>query len=424
MIESSDTIESAGVCGLCKSSLLVRRYVHAVGGSSFYILCSKACSRVAARQQSRARWAARLHYSRTTACVIIFAGAYLTPHQGPAKARRQAHRMTSMQQTARSQTGRAALPPGWFGPEWPPTEIGALADLGRDAWIHPLAGPIRRMPRSDSRVFGAVRPGDRAPECRNGHCGVDLGGEIWGEHVHAVHDGVVDWVKRGVNPDRGGQFVRLSHRNGTVFTQYFHLAAIPRGLERGVPVKGGQVIGLLGDSGVKNSAPHLHFTLSVRPSGSPPKQVRSPPKQVPETSRSHSREAPRSRRVPRQVPETSGASASAGEVPETSGAEASAGEAPGEVLPGEGLPGEVPETSNAAKQAAETSGASAWRSRQVSETYAETYVDPEPLIALWPLRVPVEGSEVGVVTTVARPGVPLGSAPLGGSRRRKPAAEE
>lgn len=166
------------------------------------------------------------------------------------------------------------------------------------------------MPRSDSRVFGADRPGNRAIECRNGHCGVDLGGEIWGEHIHAVHDGVVDWVQRGPNPDHGGRFVRIAHHGGTVFTQYFHLAAIPRGLERGVAVRGGQVIGLLGDSGVKESQPHLHFAVSVRP----------------------------------------------------------------------------------------------------SPDGHEKYIDPEPLIALWPLRVPVDGSEVGLVTITAPPGVPLGSA--------------
>ena len=110
-------------------------------------------------------------------------------------------------------------------------------------------------------------------ECRNGHCGVDLGGEIWGEHVHAVHDGVVDYVQRGANPDHGGTFVRISHRDGTVFTQYFHLAAIPRGLERGRVVKAGDVIGLLGDTGVKESAPHLHFAISVRPSQDGPRAV-------------------------------------------------------------------------------------------------------------------------------------------------------
>jgi murein DD-endopeptidase MepM/ murein hydrolase activator NlpD len=316
MIDSSEMIEGVAVCGLCKSSLLTRRYVQSLGRSSFYILCSKECARVAARAQRRARWVTRRRNTRRLTLGIIFAGAYLTPHQGTPKTR-PAYRATLTRPAQRPAS--PPLPSGWFGPEWPPTEAGVLEDLGRDAWIHPLAGPIRRMPRSDARVFGAVRPGDRAVECRNGHCGVDLGGEIWGEHVHAVHDGVVDWVKRGVNPDRGGQFVRLSHRDGTVFTQYFHLAAIARGIERGAIVKSGDVIGLLGDTGVKESGPHLHFTISVRPSKPGP----------------------------------------------------------------------------------------------------ETYIDPEPLIALWPLHVPVDGSEVGLVTTVARPGVPLGSALLIPGRKRK-----
>ena len=52
----------------------------------------------------------------------------------------------------------------------------------------------------------------------------------------------------------------------------------------------------------------------------------------------------------------------------------------------------------------------------------EKYFDPEPLVALWPLRVPLEGSEAGLVTTVSDPGVPLGSMPLLSGRKRKIAA--
>jgi len=320
MIDTSETIEGAAVCGLCSSSLLMRRYVQ-VEDSSFYILCSKECSGAVARAQRRERWAARRQSSKRLTLAVIFLGAYLAPHQGPSKAPRASQATAS----------RAARPsihpqePGWFGPDWPPSDTALLASLGRDAWLHPLSGPVRRMPRRDSRVFGAVRPGDRAPECRNGHCGVDLGGEIWGEHVYAVHDGVVDWVKRGPNPDHGGQFVRLSHQNGTVFTLYFHLAAIAPEIERGAPVRGGQVIGLLGDTGVKESGPHLHFGITVKP----------------------------------------------------------------------------------------------------GKDWPEKYMDPEPLIALWPLHIPLDGSEVGLVTTVARPGVPLGSAlAIPGRKRGKLARQE
>ena len=163
------------------------------------------------------------------------------------------------------------------------------------------------MPISDSRVFGAERQGDRPGECNNGHCGVDLSGP-WGEPVHAAHDGIVDRVQRGPNEDHGGMYVRIAHKNGTIFTQYFHLAAIPRRLEVGSKVKVGEVIGLLGDTGVKHSVQHLHFTLSVKPSV------------------------------------------------------------------------EVP----------------------------ERYIDPEPLIALWPLRISVDENN-GMLTAQAAPGVPHGA---------------
>jgi murein DD-endopeptidase MepM/ murein hydrolase activator NlpD len=205
-----------------------------------------------------------------------------------------------------------------FGPAWPPTEQDWQAEIASDAWVHPLDGPKRRMPIRDSRVFGAERPGDRPAECNNGHCGVDLSGP-WGEPVHAAHDGVVDRVQRGPNEEHGGMYVRIAHRGGTIFTQYFHLAAIPRRLEPGVHVKVGEVVGLLGDTGVKRSAPHLHFTISVKPS---------------------------------------------------------------------------PET-------------------------PERYIDPEPLIALWPLRIPV-GENIEVVSTEVAPGVPHGAA----SRKHRSAKEK
>ncbi len=169
----------------------------------------------------------------------------------------------------------SAPDPAQFGPHWPPTDQDWLAEIQSDAWIHPLDGPERRMPISDSRVFGAERQGDRPGECRNGHCGVDLSGP-WGEPVHAVHDGIVDRVQRGPNEEHGGLYVRIAHRDGTIFSQYFHLAAIPRQLEPGVRVKVGEVIGLLGDSGVKHSAAHLHFTLSVRPAANLPEKYMDP----------------------------------------------------------------------------------------------------------------------------------------------------
>lgn len=311
-----DSIAGASACATCGDGLERGRYLHteAAYRGAF---CSIACLRTDLRELRALRWARRHRNLRRLAIGAILVAACLAPHQrrGPV----EGPLPTVTIRHGGDKLPPEPLPPGWFGPDWPPTDTSVLAALGRDAWIHPLAGPDRRMPRNDTREFGAGRPGHRPWECRNGHCGVDLGGEVWGEHIHAVHDGVVEFVQRGPNPLRGGRFVRIGHHGGAIISQYFHLAAIPRGLERGVRVKAGDVIGLLGDSGVKESAPHLHFSISIR----------------------------------------------------------------------------------------------RW------ENGPEKYVDPEPLIALWPLRIPIDGGETGLVTIAAPPGIPLGSVPPRSKRAAK-----
>jgi murein DD-endopeptidase MepM/ murein hydrolase activator NlpD len=155
-------------------------------------------------------------------------------------------------------------------------EDAALVEkLAHDTWIHPLAGPTRRMPVNHTAAFGAARAGERPPQCVSGHCGVDIG-SMWGEPVHAVHDGVVYWVNRGPNEEHGGIFVEIAHHDGTLYSWYFHLAAVPRWVQPGVPVKRGQVIGLLGDTGVFHSAPHLHFQLTVKQTKTAPERYLDP----------------------------------------------------------------------------------------------------------------------------------------------------
>lgn len=159
----------------------------------------------------------------------------------------------------------APAPAAPLGPS--PEDEAVLHELMDDAWIHPLAGPHRRMPINHTAAFGAERQGQPPAECLSGHCGVDVGGATWGEQVHAVHDGVVDWVNRGPNEEHGGIFVKLAHRGGALFSWYFHLAAVPRWVVPGARVKLGQVVGLLGDTGVQHSGPHLHFAMTVKSSG-------------------------------------------------------------------------------------------------------------------------------------------------------------
>jgi murein DD-endopeptidase MepM/ murein hydrolase activator NlpD len=96
---------------------------------------------------------------------------------------------------------------------------------------------------------------------------VDIGSTI-GEPVLAVYDGVVDRVQR--NPDAdpiSGIFVILSHKQGAVRSRYIHLDSVSADLVPGSIVHGGEVIGRLGRTGVRHSAAHLHFGLSVREHG-------------------------------------------------------------------------------------------------------------------------------------------------------------
>jgi hypothetical protein len=148
--------------------------------------------------------------------------------------------------------------PGEQPPEALPTVIG---------WFHPLAGPRRAMPLYESRRFGAVRPQPRPAECELGHCGVDLGTTL-GEPVFAVFDGVIERIERdeakGAN---AGRFVRIGHKDGTVVTRYIHLDSIREDLREGAHVRGGELIGRLGRTGVEHSGAHLHFALSLRAGG-------------------------------------------------------------------------------------------------------------------------------------------------------------
>jgi hypothetical protein len=148
--------------------------------------------------------------------------------------------------------------PGEVPPESLPTTL---------AWFHPLAGPRRAMPGTESRRFGAQRPPPRPMECELGHCGVDLGNTL-GEPVFAAFDGVVERIERDeTSGGRAGRYLRLGHKDGTVVTRYIHLDSIRADLKEGDHVKGGELVARMGRTGVINSGPHLHFGLSMRQEG-------------------------------------------------------------------------------------------------------------------------------------------------------------
>jgi murein DD-endopeptidase MepM/ murein hydrolase activator NlpD len=153
-----------------------------------------------------------------------------------------------------------------FGPHWPPTDDDWLEQFAHSAWVYPLPGPTRRRPAIARELLVGDAAEFARARCRSaGHWGVDLGGELWGEHVYAAHDGVIDRLRRSEDAP-GGVYLRIAHWGGAVYTQYFHLAAVPVRLAVGMHVSAGDVIGLIGDSGPGDTRAHLHFELSVRPS--------------------------------------------------------------------------------------------------------------------------------------------------------------
>ncbi len=134
-------------------------------------------------------------------------------------------------------------------------------------WFHPVAGTTRAMPMFEGRRFGAARPQPRPSECELGHCGVDLGSAV-GQPVVAIFDGVVERIEMDEGRGgRAGRYVRIGHKDGTVVSRYVHLDTVRSDLKEGVRVTGGELIGRIGRTGIEHSGPHLHFGVSLRPSG-------------------------------------------------------------------------------------------------------------------------------------------------------------
>jgi hypothetical protein len=130
------------------------------------------------------------------------------------------------------------------------------------AWTHPVTGTAELMPEQASRQFGAAREGIERPECREGHCGVDLDGPR-GRPIVAVAAGTIVRVELnelGLD-GRSGRYVRIEHDDGTL-TSYMHMDLVAE-LRVGDRVAGGQYVGTLGATAVFSAPPHLHFALEV-----------------------------------------------------------------------------------------------------------------------------------------------------------------
>jgi murein DD-endopeptidase MepM/ murein hydrolase activator NlpD len=103
------------------------------------------------------------------------------------------------------------------------------------------------------------------------HTGVDWSDDI-GTPVFAAGNGVVlsaDWNSGGY-----GRRIEVQHLNGYV-TTYSHLSGFARGIEPGVKVRQGQVIGYVGSTGL-STGPHLHYEVLINGSFVDPMRIKLP----------------------------------------------------------------------------------------------------------------------------------------------------
>ena len=92
---------------------------------------------------------------------------------------------------------------------------------------------------------------------RRQHTGVDWAAPS-GTPILAAGDGTVEKVGR----EGGyGNYVRIRHANGFA-TAYAHMVRFAPGMEKGVAVKQGQIIGYVGSTGL-STGPHCHFEVMV-----------------------------------------------------------------------------------------------------------------------------------------------------------------
>jgi hypothetical protein len=233
-----------------------------VNGKERRSYCSQSCLRTGVRVLRMAKRRARLRGAAIALSIALaLAGAGYVRHL------MRSPRPSRAPVATTPVAAPASTEPTPFGPSWPPTDEEWQEQFARAAWVYPLPGPARRRVVGSGELVVAEPAGSARARCRmSSRCGVDLGGELWGEHVYAAHDGVIDRVQRSSEDTPGGVYVRIAHWGGAVFTQYFHLAAVPQPLHAGMHVAAGDVIGLVGDTGLTDARAHLHFALSVRPS--------------------------------------------------------------------------------------------------------------------------------------------------------------
>ena len=132
-----------------------------------------------------------------------------------------------------------------------------------------LKAPLRFSRISSGFSHSRMHP---VLKIRRPHHGVDYAAAS-GTPVYTVGDGVV--TRKGYQARGGGNYLTIKH-NSVYSTTYMHLRGFARGINKGVYVKQGDLIGYVGTSGL-STGPHLDFRFYKNGSAVNPLKVEAPP---------------------------------------------------------------------------------------------------------------------------------------------------
>jgi Peptidase family M23 len=128
-----------------------------------------------------------------------------------------------------------------------------------------VADAAARFPGAVFPVLGAYTYSNDwlAPRIGHLHQGIDIFAAM-GTPLVAVQDGTVDTLS---DYGLGGISLHVTNEYGDYF-YYAHLSAYAPGVQEGMPVRAGDVIGYVGNTGdAATTPPHLHF--EIHPAGGP-----------------------------------------------------------------------------------------------------------------------------------------------------------
>lgn len=140
-------------------------------------------------------------------------------------------------------------------------DAATAAALGLDALPAPTAPDPVTVQLEVFPVQGPCGFADSWHAARGGgrkHLGVDVIAAE-GNMVYAVADGTIEKIYTDYPGSLAGNGVRLRMADGTYFF-YAHLLATADGIDVGVAVTAGQIIGQIGNTG-NSGTPHLHFEI-------------------------------------------------------------------------------------------------------------------------------------------------------------------